>query len=107
MTLTDFRAIFLPYCLERQEDGTYVVLNRRYMPVGLMTADFVRYADFPVAAPLKITPAKAAKLSYESSKELQRIYLYNDSTNPIRSTANMKRYLEKLAMLAKMELAID
>jgi len=27
---TDFRAVYLPYCIEQQFDSTWVVLNRHY-----------------------------------------------------------------------------
>jgi hypothetical protein len=35
MALDDFRAVFLPYCLEKRNGGRYVVLNREYKPVGI------------------------------------------------------------------------
>jgi hypothetical protein len=34
MSHSDFRAMFFPYCLQKQKDGRYVVLNREYKPVG-------------------------------------------------------------------------
>ena len=39
---TDFRAVYFPYCIEKQADGTWVVLNRQYKPVGFNTSDFIR-----------------------------------------------------------------
>jgi hypothetical protein len=30
MPLGDVRSVHLPYCIQRQSDGTYVVLNREY-----------------------------------------------------------------------------
>lgn len=41
--MTDFRASYLPYCLIRQADGRYAVVNRRYKPLGYITSDWVDY----------------------------------------------------------------
>ena len=30
--ITDFRAVYFPYCLEQKADGTWVVLNHYYQP---------------------------------------------------------------------------
>lgn len=106
MALEDFRAVFLPYCIEKQPGGTYVVLNREYKPLGFKTRDFIKYADYPVCVKIKgLTAAKAAKLSVDESKDLDRIFLYDDATNPIRSKKNMDAYLAKLAVLAKLSVA--
>jgi hypothetical protein len=106
MALGDFRAIFLPYCLQKQPDGTYAVLNREYKPVGFKTRDVIKYSDYPVCVKIKgLTPAKAVKLSNNGSKDLDTIFLYNDVTNPIGSKKNMDAYLAKIALLAKLSVA--
>lgn len=102
MALNDFRAVFLPYCLDRQPDGRYAVLNRESKPVGFATYDHIDYAKYPVLVRLRITAAVAAALSWEGSRDTQHVYLYNDGTNPIRSKKNMAAYLAKLERLAKM-----
>lgn len=74
MSLGDFRSIFLPYCLRKLSDGRYVVLNRRYKPVGLKAKDHVEYEEYSVN--LKgIGPATAAKLSWEADPNTDNIYL--------------------------------
>jgi hypothetical protein len=101
----DFRAVFLPYCLERQEDGRYVVLNRDYKPIGFKTRDWVKYEDYPVRVKFKrLTKAMAAKLSADGKYDLDKIWLYKDGTVPIHSKANMRLYLTKLEMLAKLAI---
>lgn len=105
MPREDFRAVYLPYCIDRLEDGRYVVLNRTYKPLGFITHDHIKYEEFPIAAEIKgIGPAVAAKLSWNASSNLDRIYLYNDGCNPMTSDANMKAYLERLKILAKLRL---
>ena len=105
-TNTDFRAVYFPYCIEKQRDGTWVVLNRQYKPVGFNTGEFIRYEDHPVSANLEgIGPATLNKLSYTGKAEGDRIYLYNDGCVPTHSKANMDAYLEKLRVLAKLRLS--
>ena len=64
MPLHDFRSVNLPYCLKKQPDGKYVVLNREYKPIGFKTKDWVGYEQYPVAVKIKGLTAKvAAKIS--------------------------------------------
>lgn len=105
MALGDFRAVFFPYCLSREKDGRYVVLNREYKPVGFFTRTFVTYEEHPVLVKLKITKAIAKKLSGKGEDDVEKIFLYSDATNPVRSKANMSAYLAKLELLAKLRVA--
>ena len=105
MPLGDVRSVHLPYCIQRQPDGSYVILNREYKPLGFKTMEHINYADHPVAVRLRgLRPATAAKLSYDGSSDLKAIYLYNDGTNPSRSAKNMIAYLERLNRLAKLKI---
>lgn len=104
MALNDFRAVFFPYCLEKQPDGRYVVLNREYKPVGFNTYEWIKYEDFPVAVWLSMTPLRASKLSFKGSKDTDHIFLYDDGSNPVRSKANMKAYLSRLELLGAYEV---
>src|SRR5580700_2604311 len=104
MSLADFRSVHLPYCIFREEDGSYVFLNREYKPLGFRTTDFIEYGKYPIKVKFKRFTSKiASKLSWNGSGELDRIYLYNDATNPSKSPKNMKKYFEKLAALAKCQ----
>ena len=105
MNNVDFRFVFMPYCIEKQPAGGYVVLNRKYKPLGFVTDQFINYADYPVVATIKgLTPALAEKLSWNKSANTDKIYLYDDGTNPISSAKNMAAYLDKLALLATLKL---
>jgi len=103
---TDFRAVYFPYCIQKQSDGSWVVLNRQYKPVGFNTDEYIKYEEFPVSAKLQgIGPAVAKKLSYSSEASGDRIYLYNDGCVPTDSKTKMDAYLKKLEILAKLDLA--
>lgn len=105
MPLGDFRSVFMPYCLRKQEDGRYVVLNREYKPVGFFTKEYVEYKDYPVAVHVEgIGPSTAAKLSFNGSDDTSVIYLYNDGCVPTLGEDNMKKYLAKLQILAKLRI---
>jgi hypothetical protein len=102
---TDFLAVFFPYCIEKQRDDSWVVLNRQYKPVGFNTSEYISYEKFPVFAKLKgIGLTVAKKLSYSGEVSGDRIYLYNDGCVPSHSKENITAYLEKLAILAKLDL---
>ena len=108
MSFYDFRSMFFPYCLKKQDDGRYAVLNREYKPVGFIPQGFVRYGDYPVCVEIKgIRAATARKLSYNGSEDTDEIFLYNDACNPIKDKEYMAAYLKKLELLAKKEIKFD
>ncbi len=102
MALTGFRNMYLPYCLERQKNGSYVVLNREYKPVGFNTEAWIEYKDFPVSATFKITRPLARRLSYNKDGNLERIFLYNDGCLPEKSNKNMNAYLIKIGLMTTL-----
>lgn len=105
MALGDFSSLYLPYCIDRQPDGKYAVLNREYKPVGFKTKEYINYEEYPVCVKLKrIGPATAAKISYKGDSNTDRIYLYDDGCVPTKSTENMKAYLKRLEILAKLKV---
>ena len=107
MPLGDFRSIYLPYCLKKQNDGSYAVLNREYKPVGFNTRDYITYEEYPVTTKFKgIGKGVAKKLSYKGHENTETIYLYNDGCVPTQSTANMTAYMKRLTILAKLKVKL-
>lgn len=107
MSLHDFRSIYMPYCLKKQKDNSYAVLNRGYKPVGFNTYDFIEYEDYPVTTKFKgIGPETAKKLSWEGSEDVETICLYHDGSVPTSSAENMDSYFKKLKILAKLKAKI-
>lgn len=105
MTPREFRWLFLPYCLERQADGSYVVQNRSYKPVGLTRQSHMRYEEFPVRVRFKgLTATRIKKISWEGSSDPAVIYLYNDGSVPTHSDEDWSAYTARLAVLARLEV---
>lgn len=104
-TVSSFRWVFLPYCLIRQEDGSYVITNRRYKPLGMTSTGHVDYAAHPVRVKFKrLTALTARKLDYKGRDDLDRIYLYNDGCLPTDSQAHWDAYAKRLHTLAKLQV---
>lgn len=106
MRSSDFRWVFLIYCLDRQPDGSYVALNRRYKPVGMTLTEFTEYAQHPVGFKFKraLSALQIGKLDCEGRTDPQRIQLYNDGCIPTDSDANWKAYSERLGRLAAYQI---
>ena len=101
----EFRTIYFPYCLLKHFSGGYLVLNRFYKPLGFGTDEHLVYENYPIEAKfLKMTKKTAMKLSARGSEDLSEIFLYHDGCVPTVSSLNMKLYLEKLALLARLEI---
>lgn len=97
-----FRLVFLPYCLQLQDDGMYLVLNRRYKPVGITRTDWVDYGEYPVRVRFKrkLSAAQVKALSARGSEDATCIYLYNDGCIPTDSAAHWQAYSARLQRLA-------
>ena len=106
MTTKNVRAIYFPYCVEKQDDNSWVFLNRNYKPVGFNTSDFIKYEDHPVS--MKLTGIRLAtlrKLSCDDEKPSNKVYLYNDGCIPTSSASAMSEYLKKIEILLKLQSA--
>lgn len=98
----EIRITCLPYCLQRLESGHYVLLNRRYKPIGFTTGEYINYADYPIAHTLNLTESIVKSLAWNGEFQDDKIYLYNDGCIPTRSAEHMQAYLQRLAILAAL-----
>ena len=101
-TVSELRQLVLIYCLQRQPDGSYIALNRRYKPLGFAATERVDYDAYPIR--FKLTrpwgPPRARPLSYKGDPNPECIYLYNDGCVPTTSSADWKAYSARLERLA-------
>lgn len=96
--------IAMPYCLDLQPDGSYVILNRDYKPLGFAMGEFANYQNYPIRHALEgLGPAIATKISCHGSSDLSRIYLYHDGSNPTNGMAcNWNDYIRRLEYLSRL-----
>lgn len=102
----NMRHLYLPYCLDKQADGRWIVLNRQYNPVGMNTTERADYADPLHTVAIKgMTTAQMQELCAPGSAVTStRVYLYNDATSPTTSAANWSAYTARLKLLMEMPL---
>ena len=99
----ELRKLFFVYCVEKLKDGRYVLLNRYYKPVGsLDTRTWVDYEPWAVA--FRMTPQRAARLSWKGATELDRVWLYNDASIPTDSKTHWDAYSRRLQLLAEISI---
>jgi hypothetical protein len=104
MGQSDFRSVYLPYCLKKVADNEYIVLNRNYKPLGYNIEEFLDYGKFPTITFKKLTEATLKKLSWNESSSDEEIFLYADSCIPTYSKGNMDLYSRKLELLDKLKI---
>ena len=95
----------MPYCLQKQKNGKYVVLNRKYKPVGFCTNEHLNFEKYPICFKMRgINSKTAASLSVTGDDNTNNIYLYSDKTIPTKNKENMRRYFDRLQKLLKYKL---
>ena len=101
--MANARQIIFPYGMERNDDGSWTFFNRKYKTCGTNTADWSEWDDPRHRLYLKgLGPKKLQKLDVDGNGTGDRIYFYNDGTNPELSAKNMSAYLEKLKILINL-----
>ena len=100
----DIRQAIFPYGMEKHEDGSWVFFNREYKPTGMNTNAYIKYEEYPVKFRVKgLGPAKRARLDIHGKGTDDRIYFYDDATQPTLSARNMKAYLERIEILMRLD----
>lgn len=124
--LGDFFRINMPYGLSRNKKNEWMAFNREYMPLGFNSieskykesmgstpeSENFPYENLPIHTAYK-NMTNEILLSISDSTQIDaegnicRIYLYNDSTNPVnvsnRKTQLFIDYFKKLEILSNLE----
>lgn len=90
--------INLPYCIQRQTSGKYVLLNRNYKPVGNATREWVDYETLD-GLDLRLTEADAQQISWSGNNNIRHVYLFNDGCAPWAGKRHRVEYVRRLAVL--------
>lgn len=106
MAAFEVRQVFLPYCLQRTTDGDYLLLNRKYKPLGVMSAEWVNYDTHPSKFRFKraLSAKQVTALSCTGSADAECIYLYDDGCVPTSNDASWKTYSARLQRLAAYDI---
>lgn len=96
---SEFRVVFLPYCLQRIEGGAYAVLNRKYRPVGVLGSD-TKLDAFAVRFKKELSAKQICELSWDGSSDAECIYLYADGCMPTRGQPEWDAYSKRIQLLA-------
>lgn len=103
MKLANFRWVFLPYCLDEQDDGRWAVLNRDYKPLGMLTGEYVDYDGHSLWLRGVTAPREAR--ARRRQQVPRRIYLYDDGCPPDSSPEAWASYAAKLRRLAALSVS--
>lgn len=119
MALTDFFRINLPYGVSRNSKGEWFAFNREYMPLGWNTqsskkniADDNVYSENPVYTKYRgLTEKKLVEIAgstdriiLDSNGKIERVFLYNDNTNPQSSPKYWDEYFQKIKILSNLKV---
>ncbi len=97
------RKHMFPYGMRKNPDGTWILINRQYKPVGLITKEHIDYEDIKYTFKIKNFSLKNKNaLSCTKDREENVIYFYNDGCIPESSAENMASYLNKIEILFKL-----
>lgn len=103
--MTDFFRACMPYCILRNDDGSYVILNRMHKPIGFNHEGWINYSDYPVNVFFrKLDKRTAKKLSVDAVFDENCIYLYDSSCYPPSGADHMNAYLAKLKILMQWKI---
>lgn len=96
--------LFAPYCVKRLTDGSIVVLNRMYKPLGMVSTSYVDYGEYAVR--MNIPDSLARSVSCDGKGFIascdgagDTLYLYNDTDNPFSIHRGNGAGKRKAAML--------
>lgn len=109
MPIGRFAHTHLPYCLQLVEDGSWIVLNRNYKPIGATSRERVDYLAVPGRLLIdgrSMAPIARAmhKVEHGADGKPYRMWLYDDGNQPGKDQGKLDGYLYRLGYLAKAKV---
>ena len=86
---------WLPYSCHSVDDGTHIIVNRSYKPVGQVSKEWANYAEFPNLHAHFANDLRSNFTAQGSSDG----YLFNDGCPPWHSRVDATAYLDRLRVL--------
>jgi len=116
--LSDFFRINLPYGIMKNDKNEWAAFNREYLPLGFnrntQEEYFSRSKETPFVFTIyrNLSEALLIKLAKNCEKDkngkINKIWLYNDYTNPCnnprREKANWEEYNKKIKLLSNLRI---
>jgi hypothetical protein len=118
MALNDFFRINMPYGINRNSKGEWFAFNREYMPLGWNSTEHQKsifeddvYSASPIYTKYKgLTESRLWKLggtedslNFDEFGKIERVFLYNDRTNPQSNPRFWNDYFEKIKLLSSFQ----
>lgn len=105
MPQPSLRALYFPYCLRRLDDGSWIILNRNYRPVGHGGSSYPDHEGIhPNFRIPNLTNSQIRALSHTGEADGNDVYLYNDGCVPTNGVRHMDDYLRRLRTLMWISL---
>ena len=106
----EYRRVWLPYCLKKMNDqaGGWIVLNRRYKPLGMPLDQWAVYEDVPRHQRVRRITLPQQKRLYHGCVgngpwlPNDTIWLYHDGSIPTHSKLNWDAYQQRLSVLSSL-----
>lgn len=89
---------WLPYAFKELADGSYIVVNRSYKPVGQVSREWAKYEDFPHLH-VHLTTGQCEEFT---APKASVGYLFNDGCPPWDSRADAVAYSDRLQCLCSV-----
>ncbi len=119
MISTDFFKINLPYGMVKNSKNEWAVFNRMYLPNGFNSIDSYQnindedsYLGIPIRKKyinftetvLKQLIDHSTSVEYDGQGNINKIWFYNDLTNPIKNELNWRKYFKKIQLLSRLKI---
>ena len=102
--MPDIREAMFPYGMAKNPDGSWTFFNRKYKPLGVVGGDWADWDDSRHKIHLTgVSSAILAKLDHKEEGLGDRVYFYDDASNPAQSASNLNGYFEKLKILIRLQ----
>jgi len=118
--LSDFFRINLPYGMRKNASGEWFFFNREYVPLGWNIKRLSSsgngidpYSELPIYTKYKkLRDATLLKLAWDAEHgvqrnengEIEKVFFYNDATNPQNDPKYWGQYFEKIKLLSKCDV---